>query len=453
MRRSLRHAAMPLFMVLCLILGGSTRAAWANMILQLLAIAIIAWAALSRPRMQLSKSASWLIWLVGLMIAIVALQLVPLPPALWRLLPGRDVVVNGYALLGQPLPWLPLSLAPAQTMSSALWLLPPVALLAGTLRLGAYKASWFAFALVATTFVSVLLGALQVTRGGWAYFHEITNVGVATGFFANANHMATLLLVTVPFLIALLGARKARSKSLQSSVSKVAIVAGGLMVILLGLALNGSLAGWGLAVPVVAASLLIRSPLADRRARWALAGAGMLGIAAAALVLSSPLQNNLTSAGADQSVESRRTTFARSLTAAADFAPFGSGIGSFELLYPSYEDPGAVGLTYVNHVHSDYIEIALETGLAGVVLTVLFLLWWGARTTAIWRDETIDFQARAATIASAAMLAHSLVDYPLRTSGLAAMFAICLALMIAPRPRLRVKPLEGDQQAKHLSIG
>ncbi|MDQ3139624.1 MAG: O-antigen ligase family protein [Pseudomonadota bacterium] len=444
---------MPLFLMLCLILGGSTRAAWANMILQLLAIAIIAWAAFSRPRMQVSKSATWLVWMAALMVVVIALQLVPLPPGLWSLLPGREEVANGYALLGQPLPWLPLSLAPAQTIASALWLLPPLALLAGTLRLGAYKASWFAFALVATTFVSVLLGALQVTRGGSAYLHEISNFGVAIGFFANANHMAILLVATIPFLIALLGARKVRAKSVQASVSKIVIVGGALLVILLGLALNGSLAGWGLGIPVVATSLLIRSPLADRRARWALVGAGLVGLAAAALVMSSPLQNNLTSAGADQSFDSRRTIFGRSLAAAADFAPFGSGVGSFVLVYPSYEDPAEVGRTYVNHAHNDFIEIALETGLAGIVLILLFLLWWGARTTAIWRDETIDFQARAATIASGAMLAHSLVDYPLRTSALAALFAVCIALMIAPRPKLRVKPLEDDQQAKHLSIG
>ena len=48
--------------------------------------------------------------------------LVPLPPELWTALPGRDHVREGYALLGQPLPWMPISLAPFDTVASALWL-------------------------------------------------------------------------------------------------------------------------------------------------------------------------------------------------------------------------------------------------------------------------------------------------------------------------------------------
>jgi hypothetical protein len=43
--------------------------------------------------------------------------------------------------------------------------------------------------------------------------------------------------------------------------------------------------------------------------------------------------------------------------------------------------------------------------------------------------------ARAASIASAAVLVHSSVDYPLRTGAISACFAMCLALLVERRVR------------------
>ena len=455
MIRMLRFGAIPLFLMVCIFLGGSSRGYWANMVLQLLAMAILAWAAMTRRPMQSSKAGIMLVSLIGLTLFLIAIQLVPLPPAMWTALPGREFVAKGYALLGQPLPWLPISLAPYQTIASALWLLPPLAIIAGMLRLGAFRSSWLAGALALATFAAVLVGALQVTSSDplsspW-YFYRVTNFGMATGFFANSNHMATLLVVTIPFLVALFGARWA--KSAQASASKTAILAGGMLVVLLGLGLNGSLAGWGLGVPVVAASVLLRAPMKRSLARWSVAGAAVLGLASVALIFSSPMQNGLSAAGAGVSLASRATIFTTSLAAASDFAPLGSGIGTFADIYPRYEDPGSIWPTFVNHAHSDFLEILLETGAPGLILVGLFLIWWIARLVAIWRSPAVDQFARAATIASAAILAHSLVDYPLRTSAISAVFAMCLGLMAQPRRGVTVEPAQGKQKARHLSVG
>ena len=457
MSRKLRFGVIPFYLMLCLMLGGSTRGHWANMALQLLAIGILAWAALARRPGQMPTSASVITILAGLTALLIAIQLVPLPPAVWSALPGRDFVANGYALLGQPLPWLPISLAPFQTLASALWLLPPFAVIAGMLHLGAFRGSWLAAALAFTSFVAILLGSLQVASSDplsspW-YFYQIANFGQATGFFANSNHMATLLVVTIPFLVAVFEPSAARAKSAYTAVGKTAILSGAMIVILLGLALNGSLAGWGLGVPVIAASLLLRYPPRPGWARWSMIGLAVLSAASVALIFSSPMQNNLTSAGADQSFESRFTIFRTSLSAAADFAPMGSGVGTFTDVYPSYENSAVVGPTFVNHAHSDFIEILLETGLPGLAIMALFLIWWAGRAMAIWRSLSVDHYARAATIALAAILAHSLVDYPLRTTAISAVFAMCVALMVQPRRGVIAEPVSGEHKARHLSVG
>ena len=72
-----------------------------------------------------------LLVLTALMLLVPLIQLVPLPPSIWTALPGRAPVADGFRLLGQPLPWLPMSLAPARTVASLLWLLPALAVLLG----------------------------------------------------------------------------------------------------------------------------------------------------------------------------------------------------------------------------------------------------------------------------------------------------------------------------------
>ena len=453
-----RSAVVPLFVLACLLLGGSTRSAWPNMVLQLVAILIITWAALSAPRAQSGLPGRNLTLLCYVAVALVLVQLIPLPPAVWTALPGRDLVERGYALLGQPLPWLPLSLTPYETTTSGLWLLPPLAIVAAILRVGAYRETWLAIALGLAAFGGVLLGVLQVTSADiqnspW-YLYSITNNGMATGFFANSNHMATLLIVTIPFMVALLGVKRSGRHFIQQDAGRYAILGGAILVLLLGLALNPSTAGVGLGIAVIAASLLIHVTLGARRARWALATVALLGLAAIVAIFTSPLESSGARAGSDQSYSTRATSFANSLRATADLFPVGSGSGSFASIYPSYENPDGVDRWFVNHVHNDYIELALETGLAGMLLILVFLLWWTGRVIAIWRAPMIDHFARAATVASGAILAHSLVDFPIRTSAIAAVFAMSVALMAGPRRRVNVEKVtpQGAQGARHLSI-
>jgi O-antigen ligase len=228
-----------------------------------------------------------------------------------------------------------------------------------------------------------------------------------------------------------------------------------MMVILVGIALNGSLAGFALGVVVLAASMFVRSRFDQPIARWGLAAVGIGGLIAIAALVASPMQNNLTNAGVENDYSSRYTSFTNSLRATADHFPAGSGLGSFANVYPAYENPAWVDRWYINHVHNDYIELALETGLPGILLIVAFILWWVQRSVVIWRAPTNDHFARAATIASGAILLHSLVDFPLRTTSISTLFAFCVALMVGARRRV-IDQVPADDAApggRHLAIG
>jgi O-antigen ligase len=128
-------------------------------------------------------------------------------------------------------------------------------------------------------------------------------------------------------------------------------------------------------------------------------------------------------------------------------------VGTFVDIYRVYEDPVDVDPIYMNHAHSDYVELALETGLPGVALILAFLLWWGSRTSSAWRRDKPDHFVMAASIASAAILAHSIVDYPLRTAAIGVVFACCCALLAGARTVRRSRQVRQDPAAgaKHVT--
>lgn len=455
MSHYLRVAVVPFYLMLCLMLGGASAAGfWANMLLQLLALPILVWALVVKRSTPMSTAGRQLCAILVLVLLAIGIQLVPLPPDLWTSLPGRAPIAEGYRLLGQPPPWMPISLAPHRTLGSALWLLPAFAVCLGILRLGSFKANWIAWAVAIVTTLAVGIGAMQVASGDpmkW-YFYQTTNVGATTGFFANANHMATLLVATIPFLTALYLVARGRGRSPKASSGMFVVLAGALAVVVVGVVINASLAGVGLAVPVVAASVLMLLTRKRALPRWAGPAVVLLAIVAVTLMFKGPFQTSLASAGAETSFASRQTIFTTSIDAVRDFLPWGSGIGTFAEIYPRYEQPGEVTRWYINHVHGDYIELALETGIVGLAVLLVFAAWWLARIVAIWRADQPDYFARAATIASAAMLAHSVVDYPLRTAAMSALFAACCALMAEPRARVRRSEApETANQARHLS--
>lgn len=425
-----RTLVAPAYLFACLLLGGSAQGIWQETVLQLIGILLIAWAALDRIDGGVSPKARQLLILALAAIVVILLQLVPLPMGIWSHIGPRSRVAEGFSLLGLAVPAQPLSLTPAGTLHAMLRLIPPLALFCAMVRLKAYRRKWLAVALAAGTIFGITLGALQVASSSpdspW-YLYAETSFGKAVGFFANADHMATLLLVTIPFLLAMIAA--ARSTSVQRFSAVIAAAVGMAVVIVVGIMLNGSLAGYGLALPVLAASSLLLIPAHSRLRLWIIAGTALLAIGALAAIETSSIGAGRLGVHASSSVQSRGEIYSTTARAVGEFMPFGSGLGSFASVYRLYERPEQVTTTFVVHAHNDYLELALELGLAGVVLMLLVLSWWAFAVWRVWRTAEGGPYARAAAISSAAILVHSLVDFPLRTAAISACFAMCLALL------------------------
>lgn len=448
------------YLALCLLLGGASAAgALANGLLQLLAVLLIVMVMWTRRELPLSGDARGLVWIVGFFVLLCLASLIPLPPAWWSQLPGRAPVVHGFSILGMPLPQLPVSLAPQGTIASLLSVLPPAAIFLLALHSHNSERRRLAWLVVAIAVVSIVLGAFQLFGGTGSplRFYEITNADSPVGFFANTNHLATLVLCALPFA-AVLAARSVsgrsagRARRSSGMITSVAVAA----FLAVGIGIIGSLAGYGLFFPAAMGSLLVykRASMGRVPTKWLVALGGVF-VMFLALALAGPLNEQALSKKLDANPSSRRVIAERTIDAAKDFMPFGSGLATFQNIYRTYDDPNRADREYVNHAHNDYVEVALELGAPGLLLILLFLAWWGRRTLRAWRG---DFEgaslARAGSVAIGVVLLHSLVDYPIRTAAIAALFAVACAFLVPyVAPRARAEPADsadGGGGLRHL---
>ena len=362
--------------------------------------------------------------------AIPLLQSIPLPPAIWTGLPGRDQMVLALELSGLSPGWSPLSLAPDNTWRSALALAPPAAFFLAILSTPHVQRERLVILCIAAALVGILLGAAQLASGGTSlYVWSWTDAGSVNGFFANRNHLASSLLATLPFAI-VFGAATLRRRHGGASALWLGALFAGLVVV--ALAAIRSRAGITLFVPVMIVSLL---------AAWIAAGRGrpgpgllvLLGSVGAALTVVAvlALPPILARFDSQESSEGRFDRWPLVAETAQTYLPLGSGIGTFDAVYRSVEPLAQLDSTFFNQAHNDYLETWLEAGWLGIGVVLAFLIWYGRRSLSAWRappSREGDLQ-RAASIGIGALLLHSSVDYPLRTVALAVVFALCCGLL------------------------
>ncbi|MCG8442261.1 MAG: O-antigen ligase family protein [Caulobacterales bacterium] len=431
---------IPVLLAIAVILGGAgSGTPLADGVLQMLALLILATCVLHPRLREFPAAGRPVLVIAAAFAAVVLLQLIPLPAVLWTAIPGRDAIAETFAIAEMAPAWAPLSLTPEETFSGLLRFLPPLALfvLAAKLSFSA-RSNFIGWGVPMIAAASVFLGLAQVYTGGESnlYIYLETNYGRPVGFFANVNHQATFLLMTLPFIAFLAVRIRARWARGDADYGRALAAATLGSLVILGVMTSGSVAGYLILGPVLIGCYFI----VQERRRGAgglgaviVAGAGLAGLAG--LVATSPVLISLGVTDITDNPLSRRDIFARTFTALIDHFPAGTGLGSFEKLFPLYEDAKSVTIIFVNHAHNDYLEFVLELGAPGVLLLAAFLFWLARETGRIWMSRSGSSTTqikKAASIAIAVVALHSLVEFPLRTPGIAAFAGLCLALLIAP---------------------
>lgn len=429
--------ASVVLLVLSVVLGGASRNhALRLALVELAALPLLVIAASRLINTKAWKDHGFALSLLGLIAAIPLVQLIPLPASVWTALPGRDQMTLALDLAGLQPGWGTLSLTPDLTWRAALALVAPLAMFMAVLAAPPKLTGRLVELCIAAAFVSVLLGAAQLASGSERlYPWETTSAGSITGFFANRNHLASLLLMTLPFAI-IIGAASLRRRDANTLPLWFAAFFTGLVII--ALAAIRSRSGIVLFVPVIICSLLA-GWFASGRGRPAIALLGLVGVTGVALtvVLALALPPILARFGNQETAELRFERWPIVAEAAQTYLPLGSGLGSFDSVYRSVEPLAQLDSNFFNQAHNDYLETWLEAGWPGAGLIIAFLIWYGRRTWTAWRARPSQERhlQRAASIAVGVLILHSVGDYPLRTVTLAVILALCCGVLeLASRP-------------------
>lgn len=420
--------------------GGARQGLWSDAIVEILALPLFAWASFRLTPSRLGRSGRAGLVLVGAFVALPLLQLIPLPPSIWAALPGRSTIASGYDAAGIAQPWIPISLDPSATWRSLLSLIPGIAVFLAMLSLGGKERRTLLNCMLFIVPVAILIGFLQSLGALGLYFYAITNEGMAVGFFANGNHNATFLTCALPFAAAWL-----TESYLGPRFDRFAVVLAGFMVAftVIGIAIVGSRAGLGLGVVagLLCIAVAYRSGARVGK-RIVVAGAGVFLVSALlAVVFGAAGWQKRNVQDRDIQGDLRWPVASVTLQAARQHFPLGSGFGTFVPIYQMNAQRADTFERYVNHAHNDWLELALEGGIAALACVLGFLGWFGATAVRAWRrwvpgGRDVNF-APASSIAIVLVLLHSTVDYPLRSIAIMTVFALCCGVLVTAADAVR----------------
>jgi O-antigen ligase len=281
------------------------------------------------------------------------------------------------------------------------------------------------------------------------YFYDITNPGSLVGLFSNRNNEAAFFYSLMPLAAVFAAQFNGNFEDRRTIPALLAVLY--VFVALVGVVATRSRAGFAITgVALVGSAVIVVRGGALRRHWRAVLGMGVgavVVVGAVGLFGMGPILDRFTSSGA----EPRFTGWPLVLDAIQRFLPLGSGIGSFQTVYMAAEPLNDVSPIYFNHAHNDYLELLLETGLVGAALFAAFAVWLAARIARIWTSHGDDLGA-ACTLVILLLMAHSLVEYPLRTEALAVLFAFACATIAVWRPEARRQTgaaAEGEPRRAH----
>lgn len=388
-----------------------------------------------------------------LLLALV--QLTPLPAELWARLPGHEIYLDALEAAGAPSAVMrPLSLGPSATAASLLAGIPIAAavLLGYAASLGQLRV--LLRAVVAVAFAEVLLGLLQIAGGEHSpLFFGVLSYGPPVGSFANRNHFANYLAMALAaYLWLAYESVRAHGRGASSASftrqHRVALWAAGALVLVLGILMSRSrgAASFGLIAAALGLGIVsLRANGWSRGLRFALPLAALLVAGAAALIGFEAVTSRLSADQLAGSAGFRGALARTSLEGAMAFWPWGSGWGTYDMVYPRFQPAALAG--FANHAHMDYVEMLFEGGAFFVVFAAAFLWLAGERALCLARialhERTLHREAMAATLCGLGLLGlllHSLVDFNLRIPANAILGALLAGAYLRPLPATRPLP-------------
>lgn len=385
-----------------LIGGGTASGLYTDTLIEVAAI-ITAAAVFSQTSGQ--RIPYTILWLLIFAVALVILQIVPLPAALFNGL--RPELLLGDSWLAGQSGFRFVSVGVGRTIECLLYLTASAAFFLSVLRLRTEQVQGLLPFFFMGVICNGLAGAIQYSLSDDIAIEGLLPFTINAGLFANENHFAALLFVSIPFVVYY---GLFRGHLLSGSL--------GLATLLLLLLAVGSRAGVLIGLAITVLSIVFLS------ARSRVSGLSILAIFIGLSVYTIGAWTRIDAEAVDPAFG--RGEFARTtIEGIKENLATGVGFGNFQKAYQIYEKEGMIFKQYVNHAHNDYLEIAFEGGVIAILLMMFYFILLLAGLVRIRRDAL----QKAAFLSVSFLLIHSLVDYPLRTEALAMTFAYMNAII------------------------
>lgn len=397
-------------------------------------------------------------WAMVLLLAsspvwVGVLQLVPIGSGVWASLAGREPYAAALAAAGVAVPGsLPLSLHPSATWA-ALWSAVPVmAVFVAALFIHQHHTEQLLRMLLLGALLQSLLGLLQFVQGGKSVLLFESMFPGAIGTFNNRNHLADFLAMLVPvwfyFLVNLQKPHKrkrahgAAGRLFNAGKPLWAFGGFGMLVVVLSTRSRGGLIA--VTSVLLLCSVIYLFTLGRKLSRLQQVGfvAVVLAFAFSALfsIDIDTLGQRFEGMRLKTDSELRNAYALATLDAARTFWPWGSGMGSFEAVFPRFQPLQAPG--YVPHAHNDYPQLLMELGAAAVLIVgtacALVVLQVRSLWLAVRRARRLSSEVALRIFAGLgvlAMLLHSWVEFNMHIPALAITAAFLAGVFLKPLPK------------------
>jgi len=376
-----------------------------------------------------APSDPWANAFMGIVLAWMLLQLVPLPPA-WvaRIAPENwRAVAAARAMAGvKQSAWVSLSVAPPATFERLLDVVPVMAAFVVAREMAWWWRGriWVAVAPVLTVaFTESLLGLIQF------YFLRGADgeTGSVSGSYVNRDHFAGLLEMGFPLavILAISVWRKTSANFVHSlgPALRISLLLAAAASLLIGVVVSQSRMGFlSILAGVEITTLVVPLSLAGTNTGFAWRRAALWAVPCViplAIIVLLPTRELLlrfaeTASTQDVAKTSRVEIWRDTLRLIGAYKWTGAGLGAFEHGFYHYKVTAPVNT--IDFAHNDYLQILAELGIPGGLMVGALAVWIASRTLAVvlWMRGTRNWELAVGLFASLATIAvHSLADFNL----------------------------------------
>lgn len=412
-----------------------------------------------RPRRAFGLRDGLVALLVTSPLWLAFVYLVPIPVSWWNAAPGRAVYPEILASAGITVPgWLPLSLVPDATAAALLSGMPvAAAFLAGyCMLMRQVKLSLAVF--VALALLEVVFGMLQIASGSGSALYFGARGWRPYGTFGNPNHFANYVAMAIPPFVWLAWAnlsqahkrrhaRTHRSQHRNSEARILVLWAAGALLLLVGVLITRSRGAALAGLPAAMCAIVVAVMAVTRSGRWrmALLATGVVLALAMSLVGFDQIVARFQLRSLTGDASFRQLLAASTMEGAAQFWPWGSGIGTYAAVFPRFQPPNVIGIA--EYAHHDYAHLLFEGGIFAVLLMAAFAWLAIARAVLLVRTARRRGWLRREEMAAAlcglgllGFLLHCFVDFNMHIPA----NAIAAALLAG----VYLRPLQGREDTE-----